>query len=105
MTPLATWADMFWEIPAEQIFESVQWIFGMIAKKQCTKVDTVCFSIFKESKYLDRAETAANKSFFQVTAPQIERFVRFDCEDNVLLVIGELVLKQGLRGVPINGFI
>ena len=49
--------------------------FWYDCEKQRTKVDTLCFSIFKESKYLDRAGTPTNKSFFQVAAPQMERFV------------------------------
>ena len=35
----------------------------------------------------------------------VTRFVRFDTYDNVLFVAGPVILRQGLRGVPIGGFI
>ena len=74
---------------------------GKIAPKQRPK--SLVFSISRQSKHLDRVGRSTETSFHQVSvsAEQVQRFVGFDGEDNVLFVLGRLILRQGLRGVPI----
>ena len=56
-------------------------------------------------KHLDRLGSAASKDFYIVSSDQVLRYVKFDIEDCNLFTLGNLILKQGVKGVPIGGFL
>ena len=96
-------ADMFWEIPLEQVVLSLEWALASLAKKR--RSTSLTFAVSKADKHLDHIGSAASNAFLNVTQDLVTRFVRFDTYDNVLFVAGPVILRQGLRGVPIGGFI
>ena len=96
-------ADMFWEIPADEIIQAARWAMRRMCTKQCIK--QAFFSISRESKHLDRVGTSAAQRFLVVDAAAIMRFLDFDLGQNVLFTAGGVVLAQGGKGVPIGGFI
>ena len=96
-------ANRFWEIPLEQVTQSIDWAFSVLAKKQRTS--SLNFAVSKADKHLDHLGCASSNAFLNVQQDQVRRFVLFDTYDNVLFVAGPLILRQGLRGVPIGGFI
>ena len=96
-------SDMFWEIPGEEALQAVSWAVGECKKKLRGK--TLWFSLSKEAKCLDRLGKSADRQFTVVNDDHLTRFVKFDLQQNVLFVLGSLILRPGGKGVPIGGFI
>ena len=96
-------ADMFWEIPLEQVVLSLEWALANLAKKRCST--SLTFAVSNADEHLDHIGSAASNAFLNLTQDMVTRFLRFDTYDNVLFVAGPVILRQGLRGVPIGGFI
>ena len=94
--------DMFWEIPKPQIISALQWA---IAKSK-RRGKTCFFSIAKNGlNFLDRLGRATTRDFSILTAEEVVAFVNFDIFECDLLVLGPLILRQGLKGIPIGGFL
>ena len=96
-------ADMFWEIPAEEVKQAARWAMQRMCANQ--RIKHALFSISRESKHLDQVGTSAAQSFLVVDEAAIMRFFDFDLDQNVLFTAGGVVLAQGGKGVPIGGFI
>ena len=96
-------ADRFSEIPLEQVTQSIDWAFSVLAKKQ--RSSSLYFGMSKADKHLDHLGFALSNAFLNVQQDMVRCFVLFDTCDNLLFVAGPLILRQGLRGVPIGGFI
>ena len=96
-------ADMFWEIPATEVKQAVQWAMKQVLVKHRAK--QVSFCVSRESKQLDRIGTSAAQSFTVVSEAAVLRFLEFDLDQNVLFTAGGVVLAHGGKGVPIGGFI
>ena len=54
---------------------------------------TTAFSISREFKALDRIGKSVKRSFIRIFGDQLLRFLRFDCERNVLFVAGNVVMQ------------
>ena len=56
-------------------------------------------------KGLDSFGKNAAKSFVTLLEAEVLRFVEFDMTENVFLTVGAVILCQGARGIPIDGFL
>ena len=63
------------------------------------------FSIAKGGqRHLDRVATSSS-DFTTISFDEVKRYVVFDTEFCNLFTIGELIIQQGLKGVPIGGYL
>ena len=64
------------------------------------------FSLAKGNmRQLDWLGASSSKTFTILCSAEVEQFVKFDVTECNLLVLGNLILKQGRKGVPIGGFL
>ena len=52
-------------------------------------------------RHLDRVGTPSSSEFTTIYFEEVKRYVVFDTEFCILFTIGELIIQQGLKGVPI----
>ena len=94
--------DMFWEIPLDQIMIALEWAH----KKLRGKRQNLWFSIAKGGqRHLDRVGTASSSDFTTISFEEVKRYVLFDSEFCNLFTIAEHIIQQGLKGVPIGGYL
>ena len=55
--------------------------------------------------HLDRVGTASYSEFTTISFDEVKRYMVFDTEFCNLFTIGELIIQQGLKGVPIGGYL
>ena len=66
----------------------------------------IWFCISKDGlRKSDRLGKGTFERFLNVSSDEVWRYVDFDFSFNNLFVLGPLVLRQGLKGVPIGGFL
>ena len=93
---------MFWEIPLDQIVMAIDWAHSTLAGAR----DNLWFSIAKGGqKQLDRIGIASSSDFTPIPFQEVKHYVTFDTKFCNLYTLGELILQQGLKGVPIGGFL
>ena len=98
----ADMADMFWHIPKDDVVPSLNLIFTLLERERrgCAEF----FSLHKSGeKTLDRIGTATCADFRVISRSELLAFVEWDLHHNTGLVLGQLLLRQGDRGVPIGG--
>ena len=99
--------DMFWEIPTQEVFKAVEWAIKNVKGGG----GQVFFSLAEGNmRQIDWLGASSSKSFTVLCSTKvllllIEPFVKFDVTECNLLVLGNLILKQGRKGVPIEGFL
>ena len=54
---------------------------------------------------MDRIGTASSSDFYTISFEEVKRYVLFDTEFCNLFTTGELIIQQGLKGVPIGGYL
>ena len=75
-------------------------------KKLRGKKQNLWFSIAKGGqRHLDRIGKASSSDFTTMSFEEVRRYVLFDTEFCNLFTIGELIVRQGLKGVPIGGYL
>ena len=105
--------NMFWQIPQEDVVESVNWIFSILngsylSCKPNSKLrkKEIWFSISKTGdRGLDRVGKSSARTFHIVHEDKVKRFLAFNLKGNSLLSLGTMILQQGKRGVPIGEFL
>ena len=98
----ADMTDMFWHTPKDDVVPSLDSIFALLEreKRGCAKF----FSLHKfGEKTLDRLGTATGVDFRVMSRSELPAFVTWDLHHNTGLVLPQLLLWQGDRGVPIGG--
>ena len=64
------------------------------------------FSIAKGGlTHLDRVGLASSSDFYGISFDQALRYVLFDISQCNLFTLGQLIIQQGIKGVPIGGFL
>ena len=74
-------ADMFWEIPADEVKQAIRWAMQQMCTKQHIK--RASFSICRKSKHLDRVDISTTHSFLVVDEAAFMRFLHFDSDQKV----------------------
>ena len=92
-----------WRFPLHKLSLQLSGHFSVLAKEH--RFSLFYFSISKAVRHLDVLATASANTFLNMGQDQVKRFVLFDMYDKMLLVAGSLILREGLRCVPIGGFI
>ena len=93
--------DMFWELSVEETKKAPKWAFRVVSGKK-----TFWACIHKGGlRELDRVGVGSADNFVSTSEKAITEYVDFDVRDNNLFRVGPLILEQGLRGVPIGGFL
>ena len=94
--------DMFWEIPTSEIVLGLEWA----AKYLKGSRSRLWFSIAKGGlRHLDRIGLASSSDFYGINFDQVLRYVLFDISQCNLFTLGQLIIQQGIKGVPIGGFL
>lgn len=94
--------DMFWEIPTQEVFQAVKWAI----KRAKGDGGKNFFSLAKGNmRQLDWLGASSGKSFMVLSSNEVKQFVEFNVTKCNLLVLGQLILRQGRKGVPIGGFL
>ena len=94
--------DMFWEIPTQEVFQSLEWALGEIKGRR----DHLWFSIAKGGlRERDRLGRASSKDYDIFEDEEVTRYVTYDVRSCNLFTLGPLVLRQGAKGVPIGGYL
>ena len=90
--------DMSREIPTLDGFQAVEWVKGGGGQ--------LFFSLATGSmRQLDWLAASSGKSFTVVSSNEVKQFDKFDFTECNLLVLRHLILKQGRKGAPIEGFL
>ena len=63
------------------------------------------FSISKVCKKLDRLGTSTSADFRQVKEGEVERYLDWDLNHNPLVVMYQLILRQGRKDIAIGGYL
>ena len=62
------------------------------------------FSLAKGNmRQLDWLGASSRKSFTVLSSTEVKQFVESDVTECNLLILGQLILKQGRKGIPIGG--
>ena len=56
-------------------------------------------------RQLDWPGASSSKSFTILCSTEVEQLVKFDVTESNSLVLGNFIVKQGRKGVPIGGFL
>ena len=94
--------DMFWEIPPSEITSAIEWAFRKVAGKNRLFWASIHRGGLKEP---DRKGTGSSSNFRSINEAEIKDYVAFDTKSNNLFHVGPTTLRQGLKGVPIGGFL
>ena len=93
---------MWWEIPTAEITLALEWA----AKHLKGSRTNLWFSISKGGlRHLGRIGIASSNDFYGINFEQVNRYVLFDTSQCNLFTLGELIITQGINGVPIGGFL
>ena len=93
---------MFWEIPPKEIASAIEWAFRTVSGEKKTFWASIHRGGITE---LDRKGTGASSTFRSVNEDEIKQYVSFDTKSINLFHVGPIILKQGLKGVPIGSFL